>query len=126
RQVPRGEVGALVSQHGDALKAAGPVVEIFLICEAAVLVPVVTPLEAALAPPAQAVQRMGIASEAYPSHVVDPVQLQALQEWWEPVPDDSDGTVSQLLVDRCGIRKEKQIRVQIRDEVHARIMVQDE
>src|SRR5438132_266090 len=50
-QVPGGEVGALVLQHGDALKAAGPVIEIFLICEAAVLVPIVTPLQAALAPP---------------------------------------------------------------------------
>ena len=81
RQVPGGEVGALVLQHGDALEAAGPVVEIFLICEAAVLVPIVTPLQAAFAPPAQAVQRMSIASEAYPSHVVNPVQLQALQAW---------------------------------------------
>src|SRR5207237_9627163 len=82
RQVPGGEVGALVSQHGDALKAAGPVVEIFLIREAAVLVAVVTPLQAALAPPAQARQRMRVASEAHPSHVVDPVLLQALKTGW--------------------------------------------
>ena len=69
---------------------------------------------------------MGIASEAYPSYVVDPVPLQVLKRGWEPMPYDSDGTLGQLLVDRCGIRKEKQIRVQIRDEVHARVVVQDE
>src|SRR5436309_44288 len=58
---------------------------------------------------------MGIASEAHPSHVVDPVPLQVLKRGWEPMPDDSDGMVRQLLVDRCGVREEKQIRVHVCD-----------
>src|SRR2546425_8333241 len=68
-EVPGGEVGALVMQNNDALKAAGPVVEVFLICEAAVLVSVIAPLQAFLPPPVQAVECMGIASKAHPSHV---------------------------------------------------------
>src|SRR4030095_5888877 len=76
RQIPGGQVGALVLQDGDALKTLGPVVEILLICETPVFASVEAPLQAAFAPPAWAGQCLRRASEAQPSHVVDPELLQ--------------------------------------------------
>src|SRR5437762_2103415 len=62
RGVPGPERPGVV-QDADIREARGPVVEVALVSELAVLEPVVAPLEAALAPPAQRRQTARVAAE---------------------------------------------------------------
>ena len=42
------------------------------------------------------------------------------------MPYDTDGAISQLVVDRANFGEEEQVRVQISDEIHPGVVVEDE
>ena len=90
-EVPRGEVGAFVGQRGDALEQRRPLVEVFLVGVAAWLDPVITPFQAARAPPVQASARDLIPAEGDPADVIDAGLLKLPQGRREPMGDNGNG-----------------------------------
>jgi hypothetical protein len=125
-KVPGSQVRALVSQDDDTSKPAGPVIQIFLVGKAAVLAPVIAPLNAALTPPAEAGEGMFIAPEGQPTDIVDSVLLPFAKVWRKTMPNYRNRVVSDFIIDRPWFGEEEKVRVQIGDRIHFGVAVEDE
>ena len=103
-----------------------PVVQVALVREATIVVSVVTPLDALFAPPFQNGATAGVIPKGEQSDVVRPVYLKTPQSRREPVRDDQDRSVGELLEDgfRGGVKQ--QIGVEIGDGIGIRRLVQHE
>ena len=74
RDVPRRHPSADVLQDAHTVESLRPIVEVLLVAELPVLVTVVAPLDAALAPPVESLGSVLIAAKCQPFDVVNPTR----------------------------------------------------
>src|SRR5262249_10125003 len=105
--IPRGEGRPLVSENDDSWKRSRPLVQILLIRIAIRLGDVVTPFQAPVAPPVQAGEAIGIATERDPADIEPAIDFRVSKMRSKSVRNDRNGTVSHLVKHRFGRRKEE-------------------
>jgi len=124
-EVPRSQIRALVVQDHNALKKAWPVVQVFLVSEATVLAPVVTPLNATIPPPTEAGEGAFITPEGKPTHIVNAKALQVPKVRREPMLHNRYRVVGNFIKDWRRISEEEKVCIQIGDDVYLRVVIED-
>jgi hypothetical protein len=105
--VPWCEVRAFMLKNDKFLKKARPRVEVFLICESAVLKSIITPLKASFTPPVKAGQPILVPSERDPTYVVGAVSGSTLQSARVTMAYHSDRIIGNLIKEgRWAVEKE--------------------
>src|SRR5689334_4963892 len=125
-EIPGREVGAEVRYHMNAAEHFGHPVEVALVGEPVALDPVVAPLDAALAPPAQYRDAIVTPARADPADIVEPEPALVFQPAGETMRNDAERGVVYLVVDRIGRGKEEQVAVEISDPLRVRTTFEHE
>src|SRR5207302_3004259 len=127
-KTPRRQIGAEMFDDVDAGKHFRHPVKIALVSEAIAfhVHVVITPLNAALAPPSQDGHAIVAFANADPAHVVKSEPVLALQSPGETMRNDAECGVLHFIVDRLGRGKEEQVAVEIGHPLHIGLAVQNE
>jgi len=124
-QIPWGEVGAFVFQNHDPLEAIRPIVQVFLVGEAAVFNPGIAPFQAFLSPPPKTCLSAVVPSEGEPPDIILAVSFQMIKIVLKAVGDYGYGSGAKFIEKRAGICEEKKVRIEIGDKGYLRMLSQN-